>query len=573
VRLTELSLEAKALLLAEGLLGVLCAFRFYEYWTTGYFAFDESLYYRDAITGGTAGWFSFRWFVVGFDILIFRVLGINSIDSFSVLLPFYGFFWSSLVLIALYLILHRLGFSGVTAALAIITSFTAISFVTFSTAVFTSEPVGLALAMWGVYLFIRFYQSKTWKETLAYPFLTALAFGAASGSREPYSAYSLGGIVLVALAAYLKRHDAVSVTPARLKLLLVLSIIAFAVPSGVLLSYPQPIFALRLSPLVSNIPGTVTSVSPSAIISTVTIISTSTTGTSVSTISKNVTVSYSVIGLTVLNFLVGIALGWGPIAGVIGVIGLVIVLRRALFGKDRLALLLLLICAVALSSYLGTSYFWASPGFLSFVNFSAVIRFSNTSLPAFFLAAPFVLFHLAKSRKRYLPYLAVLVIFMTVSVPVYQVFASSPIRFFPGNPFYLSYRTNAVEVRNFMEKNLDGTPAYMLGVPQGWSFTPGVQDLRNLSVFSPLPGSQSVNTINENQFHSYMWPSVYVYVGNDTALGLPEPLSAFPSYIQQLVQPKNETAGEFPFTVTSVMVADSTNSLRLYKVSLSWSNG
>lgn len=553
MRLPALSLEAKALLLAEGFLAVLCAFRFYEYWTTGFFAPDEFEYYRDAVAGVV---YIDRWFVGGFNIFIFRAFGINNVDSFSRLLPFYGFFWSSLTLVALYFILHRLGFSGVTAALAIVSSFTAISFVTFSTSTILTEPVGLATAMWGIYFFIRFYQSKTWKEALAYPFLSALAFGAATGTREPYIAYALGGIALVALAAYLKRHGGVSVLPARLKPLLVLSIVAFAVPTGVLLGYPGSALSLTVGPLISSIPAAM--------------LGTTHTGTA----SKNVTTSAPAVRSTILIFLGGIALGWGPIAGMVGVIGLVIVLRRALFGKDRLALLLLLLCAVAFTSYLGTSYDFAIlPGSLSFANFfsGTFIRFSNTSLPAFFLVAPFVFSHLAKSRKRYLPYLAVLVVLMVVSVPAYEALTSSNIKFFPGNPFYLSYRTTAVEVRNFMEKNLDGTPAYMLGVPQGWPFTPGVQDLRNLSVFSPLLGYQSVNTIDESQFYSYMWPSVYIYVGNDYS-----PLSAFPSYIQQLVKPKNDTAGQFPFTVTSVEVADSinaTNGFTLYKVSLSWSSG
>ena len=51
----------------------------------------------------------------------------------------------------------------------------AVSFIAYSTR-FLTEPVGLAAAMWGIYFFIRFYQSKTWKGTLIYPFVSALVF-------------------------------------------------------------------------------------------------------------------------------------------------------------------------------------------------------------------------------------------------------------------------------------------------------------------------------------------------------------------------------------------------------------
>ncbi len=133
VKLRAFSLETKTLFLAQGLLSVLYTFRFYEYWTTGLFDSDAFRYYNEALGGAI---YTDRWFFGGFNIVIFRAFGINSVDSFSTLLPFYGFFWSSLTLFAIYLILHRLGFGGVTAALAMISSFMAVSFIAYSNSLF-----------------------------------------------------------------------------------------------------------------------------------------------------------------------------------------------------------------------------------------------------------------------------------------------------------------------------------------------------------------------------------------------------------------------------------------------------
>ncbi len=168
--------------------------------------------------------------------------------------------------------------------------------------------------------------------------------------------------------------------------------------------------------------------------------------------------------------------------------------------------------AVALISYLGTSYYYAlQPGYHSFSYLVSgeVVQLANTSLPAFFLAAPFVFSRLTKSRRRVSSCLALFVVFMIFPVPAWGAFATSPVHFLPDDTFYLSTGTNAVEVRNFMQANLNGSPAYMLGIPYRSTLTPGVQDLRNLRVFSPRsqylsPLTTSVR-VNSTQICGQPW--------------------------------------------------------------------
>src|SRR5579859_8082336 len=90
------AIDSKVLVGLLGALAVLCAYRFYDYWTTGFFVSDEYGYFYDAVHGAI---YSDRWFFGWVNIIIFKAFGIASVDAYSYLLPFYLFFWTAITLI------------------------------------------------------------------------------------------------------------------------------------------------------------------------------------------------------------------------------------------------------------------------------------------------------------------------------------------------------------------------------------------------------------------------------------------------------------------------------------------
>src|ERR1022692_3897125 len=74
------ALDAKALIASLTILAVLCAYRFYNYWTTGFYVSDEFGYYYDAVHGAI---YSDRWFFGWVNIILFKALGVTGADAFS----------------------------------------------------------------------------------------------------------------------------------------------------------------------------------------------------------------------------------------------------------------------------------------------------------------------------------------------------------------------------------------------------------------------------------------------------------------------------------------------------------
>lgn len=558
-KIRDLPLGKKAFIAVAVTMAGLSAYRAYQYWITGFFVPDEFGYYADALGGSFYGT---RWFFGGANIILFRLFGINSVDRFALFLPFYIFFWSMVTISSIYGILKALDLDERTIALTLVSSLFLVSFVLLSLG-FLTEPVGLAMASLGIFCLIAFHKRPDFsKKSGLLLVFSALAFTAATYSREPYGIFLYGGALVVLASSLSKREKLLGKTRLVKVATVALPILLFAVPSAVFINYPpQSSIAGQVSYLTIGF-GTNLIAHPPPVTTTATLTLTETvvrnateTTTLTTTVVTNTTQLAGVPGVAFIGsntlkiFFGGVLLGWGPVFFIVSAIGTVMLLQQTFFKRRWKLLPVLMIAFYALGSYLVVSYiFSGDPNYLTFANYSTIIRFSDTATPAYFLTAPLFLGVVCRTRKGALSMLAVLLIFLLVAVPVYETYASSSISFAQQAPFSLSYRTPAAAVRDFVYSKGQNQSFDIIGVPYGWVFTPGIQDLTSVNVYSTSP-SPFYPTLTNAQFIRDRWPTVYIYSGSDNYS-----VSLLPSYLQQLIRgDSNATAPYYPVSVSQVV--------------------
>jgi hypothetical protein len=584
-------MEKKALFVSELLMAGLCVYRFLNYRTTGFIVPDEYGYYYTALNGTIYG---DRWFFGGVNIVLFRIFRITTPDSFSYFLPFYLFLWSGMIILVFYSMMKLLGFSKNTIALSLLSSLVLISFVLLSLG-FLTESLGLCMAMLGIYCLLRFAKSGTTTGRLLWPLFASLFLGFAGGTREPYVALEIGGILLIALTA-IRPPAAIPGRRFGAKGLALFSILLFVIPSGFLLyantattSQVAPLATGLVQSIFSNPVNTVTATtSITTITNTVTKNATETVvqnGQTTTTIVKSLSTVTSTATSVLTNapfygrslllnmlaiFVGGLFLGWGPIAFAIGLVGFVILFRRSLRG-DRTALGLLAISLFALGSYFVVSYIFSPiPTYLTAANYSTIIRFSDTALPAFFLTAPFFFSIISKSRRRIVGLLTVVLITLLLLVPVYQGYALSNLGYTSVSPFGLDYRSPAVQVRDYVSSHQGGAPFQIIGVPYGWFFTPGISQFTSVEVYSPSQAYTlgfAAPVLNYTAFVSNHWTEFYICYSADLSCG-----GSSSSYVAMFLpgtpgQTRNQTT---PFKILNSTAVISNPDFQLIKVDLSW---
>jgi hypothetical protein len=580
-RIRGLSIEKRSLLLAEVLLAVLASYRFYSYWTTGFYVSDEYGYFFDAIHGAIYG---DRWFFGWMNIVLFKALGIASVDAFSYLLPFYIFFWAGVTLIVFYKLLKLLSFDVVTTTLSLISCLILISFLLLSLG-FLTEPVGLCMAMLGIYFLARYMKSRSVAGGIGFPLLSACFFGFAAGTREPYNAFLIGGILIILVLAFAKRKEVLGTRNFGAKAFVAVSFIAFVLPSLFFLYVPTHAYTQQIVPISSQLAQSIISNpltsggSASTTTITTTITNTITFGNRTTTTTTVVTTVaagpgypfYKQFVLTnmLLIFFGGILLGWGPICFAIGLAGFLLLLQRSVRQREVTYSFLFLTSLTALGSYLVVSFIYApDPAYFSFQNYSTLIRFSDTALPAYFLTVALVMSFVAKSQKRIVAILAIFATFLIVAVPVYQVYAASNFNYTSGqNPFQFGYRTDAVLLRDYLDSNAPNNQNInLVGVPYGWTFTPGVQDLYWVHAYA-IGDNPLVPGLSLSNFTSMRWSTLYLYISKS---------QSFPPEQTFLTQLLNSTAVSkqtitSPFKVVESHVVLQGTDSTLYEVQLRWS--
>ncbi len=539
----NLTLEAKSLLLVLSALAALSAFRAYDYWVTGFFVSDEYGYVTSALQGTSA--VPDRWFFAWMNIAIFRAFGINSIDAYAFFLPFYLFFWSGLTLVMVFLVLRLLGLSGRAIALTLLSSIFLVAFSLLSLGFLTETP-GLALAMVGVYFILRYTKAKTIRGRAILALLSALFFSAATGTRQPYVVFSVGGIFIVLLAelrlsdtAYRRNWFHVAI-PTML----------FAVPAIFFLQYPTGLLLNTLVPLGSSFANSLSQLfAVGGAHKSVVVANGSLTSPSV--------LSAATPGRlpeTAGVFLLGLGLGWTPILFFVGAGGTLFLAWAMMRGRSLERDVVLALSILAFTSYLGVCYLvsW-DPSYLTFLHYSTVIRFSNTALPAFFLSAPFFFSRFVNTRRRVLVVFGILVLFSVVSLSSYEAYAASNLGYANANPFLLSYRTPAAQVRDYLLTQQGTGQSVVMGVPGGWSLTPGVQDLR----------AEVVPYLNQTQFIQQRWTRFYLYVPSNTA-----PLSSEYPYLGDILN--GTQLGNVSYSVADTLVVTQGTGFSLVRVDLVW---
>jgi hypothetical protein len=538
-------ISAKALVVSILVMAVLAVYRFYNYWTTGFYVSDEFGYFYYAVHGLI---YTDRWFFSWMNIVLFRALGITNADSFSYFLPLHIVFFASLTLVVFYKLLKLLEFDDRTVALSILSSFVLIAFVLLSLG-FLTEPVGLSMTMIGIYFLARLAKSHSAKGLVGFSFLASCFFGFAAGTREPYNAFLIAGTLIVTWLVVAKRGELQGTRGVPSRALPLVAIAAFVIPSLFFLFVSTNAFGQQVAPISSQLFQTI--------------------ATNPVTSGHVPWYRHYVLTNTLLIFFGGIFLGWGPIAFTIALIGFVIVFRRSVRQKDRMNRLVLFTAITALGSYFVVSFIYArSPYYFSFENYSTVIRFSDTALPAYFLLAPVFLAFVSKSRKRVVALAAIGILFLLVAVPVYETYASSNLGYTSNqNPFQLGYQTDALQLRNYFDSHVVGNQSVdLVGVPYGWPFTPGVPDLRSVDAYA-IGVNPFVTQLTLSNFTSFRWPTIYLFVMTS---------QSFSPNAQSLAELINSTSGEkstvpLPFAVVSSQIVLRGEDFTMYQVQLEWS--
>jgi hypothetical protein len=518
-------------------MGIISIFRAIHIWTTGFFVTDEYLYIDNAFKSNI---YSGRWFFGYLNIIFFRIFGIDNISKFVLFLPFYLFLWSAMALLSFYGILKAIKFNAKTIALSLFSSLFLVSFILLS-AGFLTEPVGLGFSMLGIYFLVLY--AKGTRISFIFPLLASLAFAAAGGAREPYYIFLLvGGIPVLGIALTRQRHCK-HATILKKGFTLFIPALLFIGSAALFLEYPTPAFSGQIVPLIADVVNliqtpaiyinqttSVTSTATSTFVSTATqttSVTSTATFTSVSTVTETTAVTESksitftntqdnmpvarpsILEIRPINLLVifvgGLILGWGPILFAIFSIGIMILLLKIKRERTQMYWLVLQLSVIALGSYLVVSYIFSSDAsYFSFANYSTILRFSDTAMPAYFLLSPFA-FSFFSGKKKYLySIIAILLVFAILLIPVYQVYASSRVSLdLVSNPLTLDYRTPGVLIRDYALAHTNEEPFYILGFPSiGWYWTPGSTQTNSVHLFPYLP---------QDEFIKHKWSNFYVW--------------------------------------------------------------
>lgn len=564
----KLKLEHKVLVIILVFFACLSTYRGVHFYITGFFVPDEFGYFYDAVTGTT---YSYRRALFEeMNMYLFRLFSIESAAQFAVFLPFYLFLWCGLTIVIGYKIMKLLNFNEKVIITSLLTLPFLISFTIMSLG-FLSESPSLTFVMFGIYILLKmkFYS----------PVLSSLSFAGALWIREPYLIFLIVSfpLILVFTVYYFIKH------PLKYKktftrwsttaVLGILMIFSFLIPVGIFTQYPLNISHETGVTIPQILPP------PSIPPPTIELYQTQErvfmpepTQQTKSEPSKppvirpaqdvykeKAEVSKLVMGernitKTVSLFSIGMLLGWGLLTPFL-ILGFISLTKdkRPKFTRFMVFFLTIL----SLGTFLGVCWLMSDNPLQTFPsNFSSLLRWSQTTAPAYFLLIPFAFFKFVYNYKRILIMLVVIMVATLSFLAPYQSYSTVGFTS-SSNPFSLSYRTGGLEIVDYMKNHKD---IPIMGREHVWMFAP-----RN------LPKSQFYDYLEEEKFIEKRWDTFYLLFVSITA---PKP----PDYVVDMIysSPQNRIYSIVNKTlvlkgiISHMPHLNMTNHFYLLKIDLEW---
>src|SRR3989442_347647 len=323
--------------------------------------------------------------------------------------------------------------------------------------------------MLGIYAWLRYVKVQArWY----YAALSSAAFVAAAFSREPYVIFPVMASLAWTVLAILKRvplqHTIVFVGIA---LIIVAPNSTFSGSAGAFIGLPE-------------------------IVASTTQVST-TQASSTTQVSPVFGGWAQVLTNSVVLFLVGIVLGWGPILFLVSVVAFILIFK--IKPRREIPRLQLFIILVSLGTFYGAVFtqFYQIHFYLT-QGLSNLVRLTNTALPAYLLLSP-VLYE--KLSERRIKLLAVILITLTAgSAGAYVTVLQTNFQL-PYNVMDFSHQNATLEARNYLLRNSSANTPTVVFLLLAWHG--GELYLRDIPGIVIYPSIQNPNYISEAQDSNY----------------------------------------------------------------------
>ena len=537
-------LANKALLFAVSVQIGLVAIRTANLYVTGFVTSDEANYAIRAMDGIL---FPNRYFFDVVTISLFKLLGISSVSGFFEVFPFFLAFWSVSFILVTYKVI---GLLTKDTSIRNFTVFTLPFIITYSllSVGFLTETTALTLAMAGIYCWIRYFKVR---KSHYLPLLSSAALVAASYSREPYMVFPVLGVLTWFILAAFRKADV------RDAFLFLLPALLMLVPTySPFLPLVQGAFHVILSPQ----PATAT-VTTSTVGSNVT-----SAGGPAQTLSMLAT-----LGTAAYLFFGGIALGWNPVLFFMGVGGFALIVYQ--FVKRRYEFALLSVVLLGLGTvFLLDVLFVQQTGFFTGEGLSTLLRYSNPSVTAYVLIAPFVYEKLSRNQRVIIA--ALLIVLVVVSFGEYSQLSQTNLSL-PYNAMSFGNQYGPLVARDyFLQLHGAKTTAF---ISVDWKA--GQLYLRDISGLNVYPTLLQPAPISEEQFVQMHLTSYYILSAGTLnpknltttifSLGLSPPFPAFilEPYQRVYNQTVQSTDG---YTVTAANVVFASPTGNMIRVNVTW---
>jgi len=519
--------EKKTLLFVIIIFGVLAVYRGIHLWITGFYVSDEFGYVMVAING--TYWIfnhqfaAFRPFLLNINFFLFHLLGIDTGSKFAMFLPFCLFFWNVLLMISAYGILKLLGLDKRTVNFCLLFSVFLVGVVVLGQG-FLSEGPSVALAMFGVFLFVLYAKSRH-RMAITLPFFIGLTFAATSYMREPYRIFLLLGVIVVAILSWIRSSE-FKLSKKIGMLFLIFSVMLFV--AGWYVGYNTPEITTYQPPVYQLPTGQVVTVRPETTNQTITttaiINETSTTRTSsviqdqfLSPLSLMVSgINAHGFILTVTMFFLGLFSALNPFLGLFSLVGILILTKTVIKTRNSVYIAAFSCSLISILQYIAVSALMTSgAAFRISENLSTIIRYGQMITPIYFLGVPFVIKRL--SKRNLLTIFVLLLVFSIGAFGVYQQSMQTHLSF--GYPyangqmiFDLDYRTPFARLRDDIVANKFSGQIIVFGEPCDrsyydnftihWNMIPGTENLPHVT-FYPYVSENTFDILRPSTFYIY----------------------------------------------------------------------